>query len=373
LKKKISKAFFALELLYLIFPFVSCKNETPIVTPAYEIISGKTMGTTYTIQHDLKSISLENEVDSILHAINQSVSTYVENSTISKINKGKDCTEINVLVQSQISSQCLIEFQDDIHFLKNFNASFSIYNITDGYFDPTIMPLVNYWGFGYDPKKAVTKVDSLKVNELQKRLGFDKWTLSQNREALKIIKPQVAELDFSAIAKGYAVDYLSQFLLDKGSQNFIVEIGGEVFAKGVNAHGKPWTIGLNEPKENASINDFSAFVNLDDLGLASSGNYRNFYTVNGKKYGHEINPLTGYPELNKLLGVSVISTSCMEADAYATAFMVMGLEKSKEKVETLNNVEACFFVSNETKNIDKIYSAGFQSFIKKSGNLSPTD
>ncbi|MBT8231163.1 MAG: FAD:protein FMN transferase [Saprospiraceae bacterium] len=328
----------------------SCKSDKDL--NIFSKISGETMGTTYNISYK-SGLNLKPSVDSILIAINQSVSTYIPSSTISKINN---------FSSNQGNEQINYVVATDSHYIKNFDASKIIYQETSNYFDPTVMPLVNYWGFGYTKKKAVTEIDSSEVSLILKSVGFDKWKMTVSEDQLRIDKPIDASLDFSGIAKGYAVDFLASFLESQSIQNYMVEIGGEVFAKGTNQKGMPWTIGLSRPEITAQFNDFQAIVHLQGKGMASSGNYRNYYEVDGKTYGHEINPKTGYPEINQLLGTTIIASECMTADAYATAFMVMGLEKSKKLVEKLQDVEACLFFRNEKGEIDSHNSSGFAQY-----------
>ena len=254
--------------------------------------------------------------------------------------------------------------RDSSHFLLNYITSDNVHRQTEGYFDPTVMPLVNYWGFGYTPKKAVTDVDSIRIESIMNSVGFSKWSDQIGMKGMQYIKPERAKLDFSAIAKGYAVDKVGALLESNGINNYIVEIGGEIFCKGQKAQNKPWTIALSKPEITAKINNVQMTVQLNGVGLASSGNYRNFHKINDKIYGHEINPMTGFPEMNDLLGVSVIASQCMIADAYATAFMVMGLEKSKDLVEKLPDTEAVFFYASDDQNILSTFSSGFRKYLK---------
>lgn len=348
---------------------LSCRSDKKVeienIEIAYPLVVGKTMGTTYSVKHDLIDKQLKSTFDSILVVINNSVSTYIPSSLISRINADETGKNSDILINSKPRKYIKYEFPNDLHFLNNFNRSFEIFKLTEGYFDPTIMPLVNYWGFGYTQKKPVTQVDSTKVRDLKRNLGMEKWTISIDRDNFQLIKPKNGELDFSAIAKGYAVDELARYLNKEGASNYMVEIGGEVFTKGRNDKNQKWTVGLNTPKENAGLYDFLSFVQVDNQAVASSGNYRNFYEVDGKKYGHEINPKTGFPEMTVLQGVSVIANTCMDADAYATAFMVMGLEQSKLKIKDMENVEACFFYFDESGDMAQDFSVGFEPYLKK--------
>jgi len=329
------------------------------------MLNGKTMGTTYNISYvDTTVVDHHKAIDSILIEINQAVSTYIPSSIISQINNDSLGTTATILQNGISIENKKYEFPINQHFTDNYINSLNVYRRTSGYFDPTVMPLVNYWGFGYTKKKAINKTDSIKVKELLRSVGFDNWSDQIGSDAMQFIKPINAQLDFSAIAKGYAVDKISEYLESHSIQNYIVEIGGEVYCKGNKLNNKKWTIALSKPEINASVRDVAMAVELDDVGLASSGNYRNFYEVNGNIYGHELNPHTGYPEINDILGVSVISSNCMIADAYATAFMIMGKEESKDLVEQLPDTEAIFFLASEDKKIIHTQSSGFHKYVK---------
>lgn len=322
------------------------------------------MGTTYHIVYiDSVSSDYKTAIDSILIEINQAVSTYIPESIISQINKDSLGQKATILKEGDYVENLKYSFPYNPHFIENYINSVNVFRRTAGYYDPTVMPLVNYWGFGYTAKKPVTKTDSVKVNKLMDAVGFGYWSDQISDDQMQYIKPINAQLDFSAIAKGYAVDYISTFLESKNIKSYIVEIGGEVYCKGQKANNKKWTIALSKPQINAAINDIEMAVSLDGVGLASSGNYRNFYEVDDQIYGHEINPHTGFPEMNDLLGVSVISSNCMIADAYATAFMVMGREKSIELIERIPDTEAIFFHASSEKNILHTQSTGFQQYI----------
>jgi thiamine biosynthesis lipoprotein len=318
------------------------------------------MGTTYHIAYiDSSESKLKKSIDSLLIEINQAVSTYIPDSQISQLNQDSLGKEIEVLSNSSYVKNIAYQLPYNEHFVSNYLASKDIFKKTQGYFDPTVMPLVNYWGFGYTPKKGVTQADTNFINKISQSVSFDLWTEDIGTEHVQLIKPQNAQLDFSAIAKGYAVDEVAELIENRGINNYIVEIGGEVFAKGQKQNGQKWTTALSRPQVKAAVTDVQLAIRLDNIGLASSGNYRNFHKVNGKIYGHEINPLTGFPEINELLGVSVLAPTCIMADAYATAFMILGLEKSLKLVDEIPELEAIFFYSNDASEIDFTKSVGF--------------
>jgi len=325
------------------------------------------MGTFYNITYQENGIELkQSKIDSILIAINLSTSTYIDSSTISKINhSAAHSKDVSILLNGKTSTYESVELPYDKHFIYNYRLSDRIYSESDGAFDPTIMPLVNYWGFGYTAKNAVNKVDTEKVEEILSYIGLEKFNLETSASHIKVVKPKNAELDFSAVAKGYAVDILAEYLKSKNIINLMIDIGGEVYASGKNPSNSSWKVGLNTPKESAALRDFEHIVSLDNLALASSGNYRNFHIVDGKKYGHEINPVTGFPELNDLLAVSVAAPTCAEADAIATAAMIMGMEAALKYINSYEHVEACLFFSNNDGEIKSRFTEGMAKLIVK--------
>ena len=315
--------------------FINCVNTDQDSEPETNSIelSGKTMGTTYQIIYqDSLHRNFSREIKQILAEVNSGVNTYDPHSVISLFNQSEESIELD------------IESVPVQHFLRNWQLAKEVFETTAGNFDPTVMPLVNYWGFGYDGKQLISGVDSIKVDSLKELVGFDKVLfeeLSLKKEKLGI------QLDFSACAKGYGIDEVGRFLEKMGCQNYFVEIGGENRARGQSPKGRQWRSGINEPRENAAVNEFITIVELPDLSLATSGNYRNFYEVNGVKYSHTINPETGFPERNTLLSASVLTKECMVADAYATAFMVMGTEKAYQLALELPEIEAILVYSDE--------------------------
>jgi len=278
-------------------------------------LSGQTMGTTYNISYfSLKEKAVKKSVDSLLKVINQANSTYISSSTISKFNKHKSTKPFLI---------------DDIHFENVYSKAKEIYRLSDGNFDPTVMPLVNYWGFGPD-KREVSDKKKLK-SILKNQIGFSKIIANKNGIQKK---HKGIEIDFSAIAKGYAVDKISDLLSSKNINSHLVEIGGEVVAKGTKANNQNWKLGIDDPNASLQNRKFQSIVALKDKGLATSGNYRNYKMKDGKKVVHTINPKTGYSEISNLLSCSVIANDCETADAFATAFMVMGLKESKKYLMT---------------------------------------
>lgn len=285
--------------------------------------SGQTMGTVYNIKYlDEEERSFKTSVDSLLEVFNQSVNHYLPESEISRFN------HLDTLAES--TSQGDTPGVDTLYFeLPYFypvlQKSQEVVEVTNGAFDPTVAPLVNAWGFGPEGGELP---DSLAVDSLLKLVGFE--MIQFNEDFVTKTQPHV-QLNFSAIAKGYGVDVIADFLSSKGIENMMVEIGGEVVCKGVNARGEVWRIGIDDPAQSGNM---SAAIAIHNRAIATSGDYRNFYERDGKRYSHTIDPKTGYPVKHSVLSVSVIADNCMTSDAYATAFMVMGLEATKKVLET---------------------------------------
>lgn len=294
---------FISRLLVTVTFIVACKADPePLVK-----MKGNAQGTTYHISYiSEEKISHQPAIDSLLKVIDNSMSTWVPASIISRINKN-DSTVVA-----------------DPYFINVFNKSIEVSNKTNGLFDVTVGPLVNAWGFGFS-KKA--KVDSVMIDSLVRFVGYKKIKL----QGQKVIKenPEIM-LDFNAIAQGYSVDVLADYLESKGIKNYLVELGGELKAKG-KKHLEYWKVGIDQPTEiQTEERPLEAIITLKDRALSTSGNYRKFYVEEGQKYSHTIHPYTGYPAKQNILSATVLADNCMTADAYATTFMVMGLERSKQ-------------------------------------------
>jgi len=311
---------------------ISC-TEVPL---ELKILQGNAIGTTYNIQYLASDDqNFELLIDEVIAAINRSTSTYLPNSDISKINNG----DTTVVV--------------DAYFEEVFNKSKIIFNETNGDFDPTIGILVNAWGFG--PGDAIEHLDSIKIKQLLKYVGFDKVHI-QNGKVNKMY-PEIY-IDFNAIAKGYLVDLVGRLFEKNDISNYLVEIGGEIRVRGVNLNGEYWKIGLDNPNKDG-IQTYSATTQLRNESIATSGNYRKFRTTkDGKKIVHTINTKTGYATESNLLSAAVISKSdCAEVDAYATAFMAMGFEKAKKFLDTHKELKAYLIYINEKGEMETYKSA----------------
>ena len=320
-------------------------SEVVEVTTGKLTLAGKTMGTTYNIVYlDEANRDFQTSIDSLLVVFNQSLSTYVPDSELSKFNLGDT-----------------IDFKLP-YFLPVLKASKAVFEKTGGAFDPTVGPLVNVWGFG--PVGAELK-DSTDINLLLKLVGFDKIEFDEQQLRKKI--PGIY-LDFSAIAKGYGVDVVGEFLIGNGIENFLIEIGGELVARGLNEKGELWKVGVNRPEESANASELISIIALQDRGMATSGNYRNYYVKDSVKISHTINPATGYPVNHNLLSATVLAKDCMTADAYATALMVMGTEKAIALDIALKEIEV-FLVYSDSIGGFKTYASEtlkpFLSFVQE--------
>ena len=285
---------------------------------------GSALGTYYAVTYKGKeNPSLQKGVDSILNSINETFSIFNDTSIISKINDNQD-----VILNKD--------------FIEVFNIAQKIGKETDGALEITIGPLVNLWGFGKDERK--TDISQEEIDSILAIMGYWKVHL----DGKKIVKdnPDI-QLNFNAIAKGYAVDKVADYLVKNGYKNCVVDIGGEVVAKGKKYFDQEWNIGLQQPtrSRDGEMHAEETF-HLKDRAVATSGNYRNYFEENGQRYAHIINPKTGRPEKSKLLSVTVIADHCVEADAYATAFMVMGLDKTKRFLKDHPEL-TCIFIYDE--------------------------
>ncbi len=289
------------------------------------VLQGPTQGTIYNIKYlDIENRNFQNKIEEILKSFDNSVSTYNPNSIISRINRNDSLVEI------------------DEYFRTCFVKAKEIWKQTDGSFDPTVQPLVNAFGFG---QAKASNISSELIDSLLQFINFDLIDLVDNRIVKKDSRVQ---LDFNAFAQGYSVDLIAQFLEENRIQSFIIEIGGEVYAKGHQENLSPWYVGIEKPIENVmDENPYEVILPLENQAIATSGNYRKFVVENGVKYGHQLNPKTGYPAKNNLLSVTIIANNCLSADAYATGILVLGLEKGLEFLQIHPELEAYLIYSNE--------------------------
>lgn len=309
--------------------FISCQDNI-----SQQRNSGAVFGTTYTIIYD-SSENFQDEFDQIFDDINRSMSTYIPNSIISKVNRNRT---------TKIDSQ----------FKTVFEASKIVYKQTNGRFDPTIGAVVNAWDFG--PEGKIEQLDSLKINILMQSVGLDQVSV----DGLQITKPNATKIDFNAIAKGYGVDRIGHFLKSKKVANFLVEIGGEIVCYGLNSiKNTPWNIGVQNPNTESAIPYIDTVI-LKNEAMATSGTYRKYkIDEHGRRYTHIIDTKTGYPSRTNILSVSVIAKNCMIADAYATALQTMGIKEMSKFLKNHPELKVHIIFENENKELELKSFNGF--------------
>lgn len=325
--------------LLLIIPFLAAtililKKQKP-----YQYDQGMVFGTVYHFTYQSDE-NLKEEIEAELKKFDDSLSPFNDSSVISRVNRNEE------LVTDSFFQAC-------------FKRSMEISKETDGAFDITIAPIANAWGFGF--KKGAFP-DSLMIDSLRQFTGYEKVSVVDG----KVIKqdPRIM-LSCSAVAKGYSVDVVAHLLDRKGIKNYMVDIGGEVVVKGENPKQAEWRIGINKPVDDSlSVNqELQTVLKVTDLGMATSGNYRNFYYKDGKKYAHTIDPRTGYPIQHSVLSTTVIAKDCMSADAYATAFMVMGLKEAEKFANAHPEIDVYFIYTDDNGNIKTYFTEGMKKYI----------
>lgn len=300
---------------------------------------GEAQGSTYSVIYvDNEQRDFKSSIDSLLKVIDKSMSTYDPESLISSVNKG--------------DSMIL-----DEHFQKVWEKSVEIYEKSRGVFDVTIAPLVNAWGFGY--KQGMERLDSATVDSLRQLTGTNKAALEEDK--LRFFQEGM-QIDFNAIAQGYTVDVLAALLESHGIDQYMIELGGEVLTKGKNAEGKEWRIGIDKPVAFSENRPLQVILKLSNKALATSGSYRKFKEHDGRKYSHAIDPRTGYPVTHNVLSVSILADDCMSADAWATTFLILGIEESKPFLKELS-LEAYFIYSDKEGGLQVEMTPGFQKYI----------
>ena len=304
--------------------------------PKKMVLQGLAQGSYYAVTYyDEQERNFQHEIDSIFHAVDMSVNLWVDSSVISKVNRNEEVV------------------LDDI-FIDNFNIAQEAARLSDGYFDPTISPIVAAWGFSYKHGDSITPqlIDSLKqlVNYRNIRI-----------EDGKVVKGNPAmQLDFNAIAQGYTSDMIAGFLDSRGITNYLVDTGGEIMARGEKPNGQPWIVGIEKPADNwDSEQVVQTRIALRDKGLVTSGSTRKYVERNGKRYSHCIDPKTGYPVEHQLLSATVLAENSVWADALASICMVMGMEKSLEIINALDGVEAYYIFANENNELETYATEGF--------------
>lgn len=325
--------------LFCLFAIAGCDNRAEIA------LVGKTMGTTYHIKllagRGMDAELLQKNIDTRLEQINDSMSTYREESEISRFNAFPEVGE---------------NFSISNDFMNVMTIGRKIYELSDGAWDATIGPLVKLWGFyGTNENSGVPGADAIQA--ILPNIGFHRVQLRSGKFLVKS-SPHVT-LDLASIAKGYGVDQIAALLKIEGIQSALVEIGGEVFAYGLKKDGSAWTVGINTPRKDAPLDSVYKAVPLTDGALATSGDYRRFFESGEKSYSHILDPRSGYPVNNRVVSVSVLAGNCTLADGLATAIMVMGSEKGMQLVERLDDVECLIIIYKDGNRLMDLYSSGF--------------
>ena len=340
MENKRSKKRLSLQLAFLTFLIIGTiliikhQHNMP-----YQHNRGSVFGTFYSITYQCDN-DLQKEIEAELKKVDQALSMFNQESIISKVNRNEK-VELNEM------------------FLQVITLAQKVSQDTDGAFDITVAPLVNAWGFGF---KTGNKPSGTSIDSLMSTVGYKKISL-KGRQLFKENKNTM--LDCSAIAKGYGSDVVAAFLKKRGIDNFMVEIGGEVVTQGISEKRVPWRIGVTKPTDDSlSVdNELQTVLNVTNKAMATSGNYRNFYYKDGKKYAHTIDPKTGYPVQHSLLSATVLADNCATADAYATSFMVMGIEKAKGVLERHPELMAYFIYTDERGNLAVWYSPSMKDKI----------
>ena len=310
--------------------------------PKKMVLQGLAQGSYYAITYfDEQNRNFQREIDSIFHAVDLSVNLWVDSSVISKINRNEDVTLDKI-------------------FIDNFNIAQEAARLSDGYFDPTVSPIVAAWGFSYKTGDSITPqlVDSLKQLVDYKNIRIEDGKVVKANPNMK--------LDFNAIAQGYTSDLIASFLDGKGIKNYLVDTGGEIMARGEKPGGSPWIVGIEKPAENwDSEQVVQVRIALRDKGLVTSGSTRKYVERDGKRYSHCIDPKTGYPVEHNVLSATVLAENSVWADALASICMVMGLEKSLAIIERMDGVEAYYIFANDQNELETFATEGFEKLLTK--------
>ena len=307
-------------------------------------IEGRTMGTTYHITYfdDNNKRNFKEAIDSLLLVVNRSINNYDSTSEVSRFNRS--------------ASGVAIKYP---YLYPPSKKSGEVFYASGGAFDPTVMPLVNAWGFGAGEQ---LKLDSSKVDSIKSYIGFEK--INYTPDSVLKSEPNI-QVDFGGIGQGYGADVVTDFLRSKGIINMLVEVGGEGMAVGKNVKtGKPWEIGILDPNSTYENQFFKAYVSLTDKSFTTSGNYFNYHIIDGKKYSHTIDPETGYPAQRALLSASIFTTDCITADAWGTAMMVMGHEKSIELLKEHPELDVILIYTSPEGKMETFITPGIQPFVK---------
>lgn len=326
--------------VFTILVLISCKSDKNEVNIIQNV--GEAFGTTYNIQYESET-DYHDQLKKIVEVVNQSMSTYIPTSDISRINQGDTTVVVNE------------------YFIEVFKTSKELWLATNGNFDPTVGPLVNAYGFG--PDGALKGIESAQIDSIMQFVGFEKLMLTSKKQVFK--QDPRTYIDFNAIAKGYAIDLLGKILEDNGVENYLIELGGELLGKGINNKtGNYWIVAIDDPTQ-LEKREIIKKIQLKDRAMATSGNYRKtrIDPVTRAKYVHTINPKTGWPKQSNVLSVSVLAESCILADGYATAFMVMELKETQSFLEEHPQIDVYIFYADKEGNLQEWLTDGFQYLV----------
>lgn len=323
---------------------IACQPQEP----QWYTIEGPTMGSTYHVQYHGQS-NYQGEVDKLLLEIDEALSTYNLTSVISQFNQ---TGELDIPLDKKGEPTNPLHG----HFFANLEAVYDIFKLSNGYFDPTVGPIVEVWGFGKSGQQAEIP-DSTTIDSLRALVGLQYISVNAKRDTIYVRSTVTGlRLDFNALAAGYAADKMVELLSAKGVVDCFVEVTGEVRATGKSPRGDEWVVGINIPEEGAGVRDIAAKIRIKDTAMATSGNYRNFYILDGKKVWHTINPKTGYPEENTLLSATIVHPRCMIADALATACMAVGVDQAIGLIRQVPGTEGYFIYRDVSGNITTFVS-----------------
>lgn len=326
----------------LYFIFVNSVEEKPKATVEYIHNEGETQGTTYSITYQQpEGVDLQAKIEERLHEFDLSLSTYIPNSIISRINNNDPTVKTDSLFETM------------------FNEAQEVSKRTNGALDITVGPLVKAWGFAFG-NKSHSKLPV--VSEFMPYIGYDKVKIENH----KLIKadPRIM-IDANSIAQGFSVDVISKLLKDNGCKNYMVEIGGEVACKGLNAKGEKWRIGIDKAIDDSTstVEDLQSVISITDCAVTTAGGYRKFFVKDGKKYSHIINPHTGYPVASNLLSVTIVAPTAIMADAYDTPFMVLGVDSCLKVCKSVPGMD-CYLIYTDKDGKTKVtYTEGFKKYL----------
>ena len=326
---------FVFGMMFTVLLMISCTRQ-----PQKIVLQGLAQGSYYAVTYfDDEGRNFQHEIDSIFHAVDMSVNLWVDSSIICKVNRNEDVTLDSI-------------------FIDNFRIAQEAARMSDGYFDPTISPIVAAWGFSNKTGDSITPA---LIDSLRRLVDYRQVNIEDG----KVVKANAdMKLDFNAIAQGYTSDLIAAFLESRGIRNYLVDTGGEIMAKGCKPNGDSWIVGIEKPAENMYAEQtVQTRIALRDKGLVTSGSTRKYVERDGRRYSHCIDPKTGYPVEHNVLSATVLAESSVWADALASICMVMGMDKSLPLIESMDGVEAYYIFVNDKNELETIATEGFASLI----------